>query len=637
MAANEVSITVTSRDRTKAGFDDAEGRARGFRDSMGRIGAVAGGVLASGFVAGAGTAIAGFFTDAIAEAEEAEKVSRSTAQGIATMGAESWTSAGAVGDLSERISNLIGVDDELIQTSANMLLTFGNVKNAVGESNNVFDRALIATQDLAAKGFGTADSAAVMLGKALNDPIAGVTALQRVGVQFTEEQRNQIAAMVEANDMLGAQKIILGEVERQVGGTAEAIASESDKIKTRWGNIKEAFGERILPILEASVLPAFKQLSVWVDEVALPAFDSMVTWWEGAGGDRFKAAVGSAFGTIGTATTAAESDARDFHTVMGDFTKFIEGVNTATGYLNGFANEVNESGRRMNRAWVAAWDGIWGHVSQKLGNMLDGVAAFALGAINILERLPGGNAAVFDRMRQQVTTFRDNANATLGTVRDRVTIAADTQPARREVASFSTHLNNTFSKGYRVVITAKGTAQGDGPGAPPAGGGGRALATVRRAMAGIPGLSVTSTYRTPARNAAAGGSPRSYHMDRADPAADVAGPASALDRLHARLRQLPRRELLWRTKGHWDHLHFAHSGGTVSGGWPTLPGLRSDERPVIAQVGERILSRTQATQGAGGTVVNLLVQGSILAERDLVRVVRDEFLRGGFRGVVAAR
>jgi hypothetical protein len=219
------------------------------------------GFMSGAFKVAAGNMIASFSQAAIGrvtdflggmveEAREAEEVSRSTAQGIKTIGAESWTSAEAIGELSQKISEKIGVDDELIQTSANLLLTFSNIKNAVGENNNVFDRALIAAQDLSAKGFGDADAAAKMLGKALNDPIKGIAALGKAGVTFTQAQKDQIAAMVEAGDLLGAQKIILGELERQVGGTAEATASAGDKMAVTWGNFQEDLGTAVLPLLD---------------------------------------------------------------------------------------------------------------------------------------------------------------------------------------------------------------------------------------------------------------------------------------------------------------------------------------------------------------------------------------------------
>jgi hypothetical protein len=265
MPGNEIPIVVRTEDKSDAGLKSVEAKAGKFSGTMGKIGQVAGGVLSAGFVQSAGTAIIGFFGDMVSEAREAEKVSHSTAQGIKTMGAESWTSADKIAKLSGEISNQIGVDDELIQQSANLLLTFGNVKNAAGEGADIFDRATRAAQDLSAKGFGDSAGAAKMLGKALNDPIKGITAMSRAGVTFTEQQKEQIKTMVESGDILGAQKIIMGEVEKQVGGTAAATATAGDKMAVAFANFKETMGTALLPILD-KVFAALSKLAVWASE-----------------------------------------------------------------------------------------------------------------------------------------------------------------------------------------------------------------------------------------------------------------------------------------------------------------------------------------------------------------------------------
>ena len=110
------------------------------------------------------------------------------------------------------------------------------VSNEAGDGAQVFDRATAAAADLSAAGFGSMDGAAKMLGKALNDPEAGLTALGRAGVTFTDQQKEQIKTLVESGDTLGAQKIILGEVESQVGGTAAASATAGEKISVAFGN-----------------------------------------------------------------------------------------------------------------------------------------------------------------------------------------------------------------------------------------------------------------------------------------------------------------------------------------------------------------------------------------------------------------
>lgn len=241
-AAGDKLINETNKVKNSLGDVEEKSKKTGSGMSMAFKGAAAG--IAA---AGIGGLIKGMFD----EAKDAQQVSASTAQGIKTMGAEAWTSADKIGALSTAISNKIGVDDEAIQSSANLLLTFGNVKNQAGAMNDVFDRSVLAAQDLSAKGFGSADAAAKMLGKALNDPLKGMTALAKAGVTFTEGQKEQIANMVKSGDLLGAQKLLLGEVEKQVGGTAEATATGADKMAVMWGNFQEQLGTEMMPILEA--------------------------------------------------------------------------------------------------------------------------------------------------------------------------------------------------------------------------------------------------------------------------------------------------------------------------------------------------------------------------------------------------
>ncbi|MFH2073744.1 MAG: hypothetical protein ABIJ57_00160 [Pseudomonadota bacterium] len=120
------------------------------------------------------------------------------------------------------------VGDELIMGSMAILATFKNLR---GEG---FERATKAALDMSEVLGQDAKSAAIMLGKALNDPILGLTALGRSGIQFTESQKSVIKAMVEVGDVAGAQNLILNELEAQMGGAAEAAR------KTFGGALKAA-------------------------------------------------------------------------------------------------------------------------------------------------------------------------------------------------------------------------------------------------------------------------------------------------------------------------------------------------------------------------------------------------------------
>jgi len=77
--------------------------------------------------------------------------------------------------------------------------------------------------------------------------------LQRVGVSFTDTQKDQIKAMVEAGDTMGAQKLILAELSKEFGGSAQAAAETYDgrmaQLHNSIGDLKETIGSAFIPVL----------------------------------------------------------------------------------------------------------------------------------------------------------------------------------------------------------------------------------------------------------------------------------------------------------------------------------------------------------------------------------------------------
>lgn len=193
--------------------------------------------------------LAGAAKTAISEFRDAQKASKTTAAGIKSIGAGSWTSTKHVENLASAIGVKSAIDDETVQSGANLLLTFGKVRNEVGKGNNVFDRATQAAVDLSARGFGSVSGTAKQMGKALNDPVKGISALGRAGVTFTESQKKQIETLVKTGKTLDAQKIILREVEAQVGGTAAAQADPIEKAQFAWNELMELLGAQLWPII----------------------------------------------------------------------------------------------------------------------------------------------------------------------------------------------------------------------------------------------------------------------------------------------------------------------------------------------------------------------------------------------------
>jgi hypothetical protein len=88
------------------------------------------------------------------------------------------------------------------------------------------------------------------LGKALQDPVNGLTALRRAGVTFTDAEKEKIRVLVESNRTLEAQDAILTAIEGQVGGTAAAIASATDKMNARFESVAEELSLALLPAVD---------------------------------------------------------------------------------------------------------------------------------------------------------------------------------------------------------------------------------------------------------------------------------------------------------------------------------------------------------------------------------------------------
>lgn len=215
--------------------------------------AVLGGIKALGAAVGGAVAVKEVFDfgrASIAAAEEVRKVAAQTEAAIKSTGGAAKVTADDIVRLSTKISGLTGVDDEAIQSGANLLLTFTNIRNEAGKNNDVFDQATSTLTDMAAAFGGDVSSNAVQLGKALNDPIAGVSALSRVGVTFTDQQKEQIKTLVESGKTMDAQKVILAELNKEVGGSAAAQATAGDRLKVTLGNLQENIGARLLPVFD---------------------------------------------------------------------------------------------------------------------------------------------------------------------------------------------------------------------------------------------------------------------------------------------------------------------------------------------------------------------------------------------------
>lgn len=124
-------------------------------------------------------------------------------------------------------------DEQIIQAQS-QLLTFTNI------AQDQFSRTIELAADLSTRMGTDLKSSVVQLGKALNDPIANLSALSRSGIQFSESQKSMIKQLVESNRLVDAQKIILKELDTQFGGSAKAAR---DTFGGAIQSLNNAFGD----------------------------------------------------------------------------------------------------------------------------------------------------------------------------------------------------------------------------------------------------------------------------------------------------------------------------------------------------------------------------------------------------------
>lgn len=246
-------FSIEARDKSGPAFGsvnrrlrETDGLAASVSERMGRAGRSMQRFGAAGSVASLGVAAA--FRDVIGLYDEQERAQAKVAQAIQqTAGVAGF----AADQLYDQASALQAVtrfgDEDILNNVTAQLLTFKEI------SGDAFTRAQVAALDLATVLDGDLKSASIMLGKALNDPAVGLSAMSRAGITFNEAQQDVIKELARTGDIAEAQKLILDEIASAYGGQAEAArkagAGIVDAWRNTWGDVKEVVGGVLIDIL----------------------------------------------------------------------------------------------------------------------------------------------------------------------------------------------------------------------------------------------------------------------------------------------------------------------------------------------------------------------------------------------------
>ena len=235
MAREELEIIINAKDRASKVF--------------GNLAKTIGGPLK--IATGAAVVGVGALTAAFAKSVQLANAQIAAETQLATVlestGHAAGLSAQQMKDHASALQSVTTFGDEAIIEMQALLATFTNIGGAQfqGATEAILDVSVAMGQDL--------KTSAIQVGKALNDPIAGLGALRRVGIQFTDSQEAMIKSMVELGDTAGAQQMILDELGRQFGGQAQAqantFAGQMQQVSNTIGDLGETIGFALLPVL----------------------------------------------------------------------------------------------------------------------------------------------------------------------------------------------------------------------------------------------------------------------------------------------------------------------------------------------------------------------------------------------------
>jgi hypothetical protein len=313
----------------------------------------------------------------------AQKVLAQTGAVLRSTGGAANVTSKQIGTMSESLMKLSGVDDEAIQSGQNLLLTFTKIRNETGAGNKIFDQATVAMLDLSVAMGKDLSSSAILVGKALNDPVKGVGALSKAGVQFTASQKDTIKALVDSGNVIGAQKMILKELEVQFAGSAKAagktLPGQLNILKQTFSNTAAELVTVFIPYLSRatkSLLDFVRQFS------ARPTFEGKVRFVV----EKLRDAAGREFRNLYEWWTTSKTSVN----TTGTITFTLAGSEQFAKFFDNLEPRARQAGRNLIKGLVGT---LTSEGRKTAGSALSDVFSKAFAVLQFTFRISGTTLA----------------------------------------------------------------------------------------------------------------------------------------------------------------------------------------------------------------------------------------------------
>lgn len=297
-------------------------------------------------------AVTGVIKDSLGSYAQSKEALAQTEARIKSTGGAAGLTAKDIQNLGSAMQEQTTYADDDVQAMDNLLLTFTNVRGDTFKQATevILDMSTALGQDL--------KSSCTMVGKALQDPVLGVTALRKVGVNLTESQKDMIEQLLRAGKVEEAQAVILKELQTEFGGAAKAskdtFGGAMKSIKNDLDDVQETIGGALAPTIQEFVTGAIKPAVEWLKKIdegtvkTVVAFGAMIAT---------TFAVGKAIQAVSNMLKAGISPLQGVLMAMAAVGAIVTVVNEAMARARTIHGELAES-------YIKEYEAIDGQVSR---------------------------------------------------------------------------------------------------------------------------------------------------------------------------------------------------------------------------------------------------------------------------------
>jgi hypothetical protein len=280
----------------------------------------------------------------------------------------------------------------------------------------------------------SADALTLKLGKALQDPAAGLSKLAQLGISFTEQTKEQIKTLEAHGRTLEAQKIVLGAVEERYRGAA---AAAGQTLPGQLAIAHQAFND-LAGDLVGRMVPAIQEAIGWLKDHWSEINAAIQGFWSQA--QPILIGLGELFGSVVDVVrdhwSQIEPIVQGVAKIVQDVAKIIAGaLKLVVDLLHG------------------DWSKAWQDAKQIVGAALNAIKTLIATETHVLAALASAlGSAILSGIKSGVGELVGWVSGLLGRVAGAISNAAGS------VGAAATSLGNAFLRGISSGLSAIGAA-----------------------------------------------------------------------------------------------------------------------------------------------------------------------------------